>query len=769
MSGAFALMVATRALAGGGGENMMLVVNASDEAAVRIAGAYQKIRNIPDGNILFITPTDINYGMQRLRTTNDTDLMNTYLNPIASAIRDRGLSSQIDYIGTLGLPTYTTTTKYGGNRDNISVNYRMMRLDQELAGGTLSTSTGQSQSSLTLNSNTAMHHSKIYTNYGNAQYYMSGAIGYTGQFGNTPSQVIANLQYTATGDGAKPRGTIYFEENDDVRSNTREYQWPGVQAALTARGISWVQERNVPGNTPQNRANVLGAVIGAAEYTTPNGSRYLPGSWADSLTSGGGDFSGYNQTKATSLIAAGAAASCGTVTEPYAIANKFTNASVHVFMADGSTIGEAFYKSVVSPYQQILIGDMLAQPNADLPVISMAEAPAAGQQVRGTMNISASAALNNSTLATGIKEMRLLVDGKTVLKNTGASANFDLNTLNLSDGRHELRIVAVNNAAAESQSEKIWSINVNNKGQTVSAGDGNLVAQDAQVLNVNVSASAGSGAAVSRVELRNMGRVMGKITSANGSINLDASKLAYGDNTIIPVAVMADGSEVAGQAINVTRTPIYIKGTTYTGPKTAGIKVEYFAGKGSTSIAKSDFSGAPSLTMQIDRSLLKYSGGTLQNNWLEWTALIDTHPSTLSIDKLALRMAASFDINASQAGEWAFELNRTNDSVRLMIDGKIILAYDNQTWDPPSLTDQALARIFLATGVHTFELLAANTTANDASWNPTTFDVGLLYQAPDGIWQVFDSTTAFVAVPEPAGLSLLAGGCMMMSLRKRRK
>ena len=54
------------------------------------------------------------------------------------------------------------------------------------------------------------------------QYYMSGTIGYTGTNGNTAAQVIASLQSAAAADGTRPAGTIYFEDNGDIRSTTRE-------------------------------------------------------------------------------------------------------------------------------------------------------------------------------------------------------------------------------------------------------------------------------------------------------------------------------------------------------------------------------------------------------------------------------------------------------------------------------------------------------------------------------------------------------------------
>ena len=43
-------------VAGGGGENMLLVVNPNDPASLQIANAYAALRDIPANNILFIAP-----------------------------------------------------------------------------------------------------------------------------------------------------------------------------------------------------------------------------------------------------------------------------------------------------------------------------------------------------------------------------------------------------------------------------------------------------------------------------------------------------------------------------------------------------------------------------------------------------------------------------------------------------------------------------------------------------------------------------------------
>ena len=305
---------------------------------------------------------------------------------------------------------------------------------------------------------------------------MSGTIGYTDFGGNTAGQVIASLQGAVAADGTRPAGRVYFEDNSDVRSTTRNGQWPATESQLTARGISWVYEDNTSGATPQNRGNVLGAVCGSPDPVLPNGSTYVPGSWADNLTSYGCDFADTSQTKATAFIAAGAAGSTGSVVEPYAVADRFTNSSIYTFIADGSTLGEAFARSVASPDIQMPLGDMLAKPFADVPQVAFTSSPGNYGTVAGTISMSGSAGLVSPHVATGISKLELLVDGQVSSSGSlaGGSGTFHLNTAALSDGVHEVRIVGINNSQAASEGYASQMIVVDNHGRSVNFNGGNL-------------------------------------------------------------------------------------------------------------------------------------------------------------------------------------------------------------------------------------------------------------------------------------------------------
>ena len=147
----------------------------------------------------------------------------------------------------------------------------------------------------------------------------------------------------------------------------------------------------------------------------------------------------------------------------------------------------------------------------------------------GQIQVSAAASLTNPTVATGIKQLEIYIDGKpSDTPITAANGTFTIDTTLLSDGQHELRIVAINNALAESEAADIRTLHVNNHNRSISTLS-SLTLDATQVAPVAITTSAGDGA-VSRIELRQLGRVLGSTNAANGNINLDAAALAYGDN-----------------------------------------------------------------------------------------------------------------------------------------------------------------------------------------------------------------------------------------------
>ncbi len=79
-------------LAGGGPQNVLLVVNANSADSKTIANHYIRLRDIPASNVVMLNYT------RALDTANGRIMREEILAPVIKAIDERKLSAQIDYI-----------------------------------------------------------------------------------------------------------------------------------------------------------------------------------------------------------------------------------------------------------------------------------------------------------------------------------------------------------------------------------------------------------------------------------------------------------------------------------------------------------------------------------------------------------------------------------------------------------------------------------------------------------------------------------------------
>ncbi len=225
------------------------------------------------------------------------------------------------------------------------------------------------------------------------------------------------------------------------------------------------------------------------------------------------------------FITAGAAGTTGAVIEPYSFTQRFTNSSIDTFIADGATLGEALAKSVATPDVQLPLGDMLAQSMADVPKVVISSGPGNYGTARGTISIGGSAGLSGARIATGISNMELLVDGFVSSSGTlaGGSGTFSLNTTGLSDGVHEVRVVAINNAQAASEGYRAEPMVVNNHGRAISFNGGNTTLSSSAA-TFNLATVAGDGT-ISQVELICLGRIVAQAGGSPDALSLSPTFL----------------------------------------------------------------------------------------------------------------------------------------------------------------------------------------------------------------------------------------------------
>ena len=221
----------------------------------------------------------------------------------------------------------------------------------------------------------------------------------------------------------------------------------------------------MPGILPQNRADVQGLLTGAPDFNWPaSGSSIRAGAICTNFTSFGAVFDpNAGQTPLSVFLQNGAAGSSGTVAEPYAWQNKFPYAMLQVHYARGCSLAEAFYQSVYSPYQLLIVGDPLCQPWANIPEIEVAGANA-DDTLSGSVTLTPSAKMPRS--GSVVDRFQLFVDGK-LITTTNAEDPLELNTKDFPDGWHELRIVGTENSAIETQGRIILPVQFSNYGKTI--------------------------------------------------------------------------------------------------------------------------------------------------------------------------------------------------------------------------------------------------------------------------------------------------------------
>lgn len=530
-------------LAGGGPENVALVVNQASPDSVSIANHYCRLRNIPPSNVIYL-----DWQKSRHRVSFDT-LRTEILDPVFLTLEQRGLKAQIDYlvyssdfpwsIESLPLrkhlplqlaPTASITgATYLWRFWNVPFEQKpglLFRTDNNFYYQPIDVET-RTVRTQAFSAGDSWRRGAIRNQKRGGRYLLSMMLGVTAGRGNTRAEVLRYLRSAASADGTKPNGTVYFMKNRNVRSTTRDWAFPLAVGELQKLGV---EAKVIEGILPRRKIAVAGAMLGTSRFDwKATESRILPGAICEHLTSFGGIFlKNHSQTPLSEFLRHGAAASSGTVTEPFATQAKFPLPTLHVHYARGATAAEAFYQSVAGPYQLLLVGDPLCQPWASIPTVTV-EGLNSESPLVGTAHLKPQGTVPGGGT---ILRYELFLDGLRV-GTCPPDQGFEFDTTALCDGYHELRVVAIEASAVESQGRAVIPISINNHGHTASLRVRN--AEDFFTLEAD---SPGAG----RIEFYASGRSIGTIESPSGEISVPKTELGSGPITFSATAHNEDGT-----------------------------------------------------------------------------------------------------------------------------------------------------------------------------------------------------------------------------------
>ena len=376
------------------------------------------------------------------------------------------------------------------------------------------------------------------------RFLLSTVLGVTAGRGTTVSEVLGGLRRSASADGTRPRGTVYFVRNGDVRSTTREWGFASAVDKLKGLGVDAAIEDGI---LPQGKTQVAGAMIGIADFDWPKcESTILPGAIVEHLTSFGGVMTkGSGQTPLTEFLRHGAAGASGTVTEPYAIQAKFPSPFIHVHYASGTSLAEAFYLSVTGPYQLLIVGDPLCNP-WQREFKTNVRSPATDQPWQGTVALHQTA---ESPAGLAAAEFLLFVDGQRTI-SAGPIGAIELDTTKLVDGEHQLTVLAAGNDAVETMGRWTTRFSVLN-GDTDRQPKLVIRSQLEQPFDKPVEIEASCPGAT-EITIHHLGRIVATITGESGIAMLDPKTIGSGIVTLRPKATLSGGKLVRGPAVVVT-------------------------------------------------------------------------------------------------------------------------------------------------------------------------------------------------------------------------
>jgi len=334
--------------AGESGLNVIVVVNGNSTNSLQLGNDYCELRGVPPQNVLRLT----NWTGGAINWTPD-QFQTQLLNPLLAMISARNLGEQAHVVVlSMDIP-YRITDGNNENSTTAGLFYGFKTNGAPVSGFP----------SCSLPDNTS-------NSYAYSELPFSQAPPNTALTNSFLAMLLTDTNLAAAesilrrgvaADFSYPTQTVYLAKTSDPARNVRFVEFDNS-----------VFENQVAGNFAVRRiatnvtafTNLAGMQTGLATFSLATNA-FVPGALADTLTSFGGEiFDNSGQTPLLAFLEGGAAGSYGTVVEPCNYTQKFPDPVDYFYETRGFSVVEAYYQSVLNPFQGLFVGEPLAAPFA---------------------------------------------------------------------------------------------------------------------------------------------------------------------------------------------------------------------------------------------------------------------------------------------------------------------------------------------------------------------------------------------------------------------
>jgi uncharacterized protein (TIGR03790 family) len=344
-----AIWAANPAWAGGSGLNVIVVVNQNSTNSLQLGNDYCEWRGVPPQNMLRMT----NWTGGSTNWT-PAEFQSELLNPLLAMISTRGLTNQAEFLLlSMDIP-YRVTDGSNENSTTAALFYGF-KTNTLFSGGPDSCSLPDNSSNSYAYSE--MPFSQAPPNTAATNSFLAMML--------TDTNLAAaenTLRRGVAADFSQPTQSVYLAKTTDPARNVRFLEFDNA-----------VFETQVAGNYAVTRAdtnstaftNLFGLQTGLDGFYSFQTNGFVPGALGDNLTS----YAGYildpdNQTPLLAFLEAGASGSYGTVVEPCNWPQKFPDPMDYFYQTRGFSLAEAYYQSVLNPFEGLFVGEPLAAPFA---------------------------------------------------------------------------------------------------------------------------------------------------------------------------------------------------------------------------------------------------------------------------------------------------------------------------------------------------------------------------------------------------------------------